>query len=160
MSEIEDSIVIYIADLWQKVEDDSNEIESIKLLNLKNRFPKTINYLSKNNQVILLTQIPTYRPNVPQLILEGKEIVKIRYDEWVNLEGVKILEDIYLSLNKKNLHLVRVDEIFCDSFEPEYCLANTKNELFYSDSKHLSIEGAELVVFEIQKVIKNIENNK
>ena len=160
MSEIEDSIVIYIADLWQKVEDDPNELESIKLLNLKNTFPKTINYLSKNNQVILLTQIPTYRPNVPQLILEGKEIVKIRYDEWVNLEGVKILEDIYLSLNKKNLHLVRVDEIFCDSFEPEYCLANTKNELFYSDPKHLSIEGAELVVFEIEKVIKNIENNK
>ena len=160
MSEIEDSIVVYIVDLWQKVEDNPNQLESIKKLNLTDSFPKTINYLSKNNQVILLTQIPTYRPNVPQLILEGKEVVKIDYDEWINLQGVKILEDIYLSLDRENLHLVRVDKIFCDSFEPGYCLANTKKELFYSDPKHLSIEGAELVVNEIERTIKKIESNK
>ena len=160
MSDIEDSIVIYIADLWQKVEDKPNQLESIKLLNLKDNFPKTIDYLSKNNQVVLLTQVPTYRPSVPELILQGKEVVKINYNEWVNLQGVKILEDIYLSLDKNNLHLVRVDEIFCNSFEPGYCVANTNNKLFYSDPKHLSIEGAELVVNEIERVVKSIEMNK
>lgn len=151
--EVDNSIIIYIADLWQKVEDGPNQLESIKALDLVNTFPQTINYLSENNQVILLTQIPTFKPSIPNLILEGKEVVKISYQEWKNLKGVKILEEIYKELNQKNLHFVKVDEIFCDSFEQEYCVGNTDSKIFYSDSKHLSIEGAELVVLQILNVL-------
>jgi peptidoglycan/LPS O-acetylase OafA/YrhL len=153
---MENSIIIYVADLWEKIEDDPNEPESIKALNLVSTFPSTINYLSKNNQVILLTQIPTFRPNIPNLLLEGKDVVKISYQEWQNLDGVKILENIYRDLDQQNVSFVNVDEIFCNSFESNYCVGNTRDKIFYSDSKHLSIEGADLVVFEVIKVLNEL----
>jgi hypothetical protein len=153
---MENSIIIYVADLWQKIEDNPNQPENIKALDLIRTFPSTINYLSKNNQVILLTQIPTFRPSIPELILEGKDVVKISYQEWQNLEGVKILENIYRDLDQQNISFVNVDEVFCNSFEPNYCVGNTENKIFYSDSKHLSIEGAELVVSEIKKVLNEL----
>lgn len=154
--EVDDSIIIYIADLWQKVEERPNQLQDIRELDLVNTFPKTINHLSKNNQVILLTQIPTFRPSVPNLILEGKDIVKISYEEWKNLDGVKILRKIYNELDKNNLYFVNVEEIFCDTYERQYCVGNTENKVFYSDSKHLSIEGAELVVLEILNTLSVI----
>jgi hypothetical protein len=153
---MENSIIIYVADLWEKIEDNPNEPDSIKALNLVSTFPSTINYLSKNNQVILLTQIPTFRPNIPNLLLEGKDVVKISYQEWQNLEGMKVLENIYRDLDQQNVSFVNVDEIFCNSFEPNYCVGNTRDKIFYSDSKHLSIEGADLVVFEIIKVLNEL----
>ena len=160
VAEIENSIIIYIADLWQKIEDKPNQLENILVLDLKNTFPTTINYLSKNNKVILLTQIPAYKPSVPTLILEGKDVVKIEYSEWKNLNGVKILDDIYKNLNSENLNIIYVENIFCNSFEKNFCVGNTENKVFYSDPKHLSIEGAELVAEEIFKIVETLNKNQ
>ena len=157
LTEFEGKIIIYIVDLWQKVENNPNQLENIKILDLTRTFPDTINHLSKN-KVILLTQIPTYRPNVPELILSGKDVVKIKSEEWQNLDGVKILNSLYVNLNEQNLYLINIEKIFCDSFEIGYCVANTKNNLFYSDSKHLSIEGAELVTVEIIKILERLNS--
>ncbi len=160
VAEIENSIIIYIADLWQKIEDKPNQLENILVLDLKNTFPTTINYLSKNNKVILLTQIPAYKPSVPTLILEGKDVVKIEYSEWKNLNGVKILDDIYKNLDSENLSIIYVENIFCNSFEKNFCVGNTENKVFYSDPKHLSIEGAELVAEEIFEIVETLNKNQ
>ena len=108
----------------------------------------------------MLTQIPAYKPSVPTLILEGKDVVKIEYSEWKNLNGVKILDDIYKNLNSENLNIIYVENIFCNSFEKNFCVGNTENKVFYSDPKHLSIEGAELVAKEIFKIVETLNKNQ
>jgi peptidoglycan/LPS O-acetylase OafA/YrhL len=76
--------------------------------------------------------------------------------------------DVYKKRNKlifeildsvKNEHIYRVypHSYFCDKQTKDRCIANDKNNIFYYDDNHLSLQGSKLVVNEIMKVIEKIE---
>ena len=58
------------------------------------------------------------------------------------------------SLEGKNIERVYPEEIFCDTLVPDKCIASTKDELFYTDDNHLTIEGNYLVFLKLNEYIK------
>lgn len=45
------------------------------------------------------------------------------------------------NLNKNNMTLVPTIPLFCDTKKERKCYASTENDLYYSDSNHLTLKG-------------------
>jgi len=55
-------------------------------------------------------------------------------------------------LDDPNLVRIYPDKIFCNTSVPDRCVTRNKDEIFYFDDDHLSIEGSNLVAREIIRV--------
>ena len=69
----------------------------------------------------------------------------------------KLIFEILDSINNPSIYRVYPHEFFCNKQLENRCVANDKNNIFYNDNNHLSIQGSKLVVDEIMKEIKKIE---
>jgi hypothetical protein len=56
-----------------------------------------------------------------------------------------------LSLTDNNF--ISSSTIFCNIEETNLCYASTGNELFYSDSNHLTLAGANLITNKINEIL-------
>ena len=69
----------------------------------------------------------------------------------------KLIFEILDSVENKNIYRVYPHKFFCDKQIKDRCVANDKNNIFYRDDDHLSIQGSKFVVDEIMKEIEKIE---
>jgi hypothetical protein len=69
----------------------------------------------------------------------------------------KLIFKILNSIKNENIYRVYPHSYFCDKQIENRCVANDKNNIFYYDDDHLSIQGSKLVVDEIMKEIEKIE---
>jgi peptidoglycan/LPS O-acetylase OafA/YrhL len=69
----------------------------------------------------------------------------------------KLIFEILDSIKNENIYRVYPHSYFCDKQIKDRCVANDKNNIFYYDDDHLSIQGSKLVVDEIMKEIEKIE---
>ena len=67
-----------------------------------------------------------------------------------NLDANRVLDDI----QHHNLHRIRREKIFCDSFVKDRCVAHLNGMPFYFDDDHLSGFGADRIVSQIVDKLK------
>ena len=61
------------------------------------------------------------------------------------------------SVESSNIYRVYPHKLFCDTFVKLRCVGNTKENIFFKDTSHLSLEGSKLVVKDIMKLINEID---
>ena len=69
----------------------------------------------------------------------------------------KLIFEILDSIKNENIYRVYPHSYFCDKQIKNRCVINDKNNIFYYDDDHLSIEGSKFVVDGIIKEIEKIE---
>ena len=69
----------------------------------------------------------------------------------------KLIFEILDSIKNENIYRVYPHSYFCDKQIENRCVTNDKNNIFYYDDDHLSIQGSKLVVDGIIKEIEKIE---
>jgi peptidoglycan/LPS O-acetylase OafA/YrhL len=84
----------------------------------------------------------------PSILMGSYEVYKKRN---------KLIFEILDSVENKNIYRVYPHKLFCDKQIKDRCVANDKNNIFYRDDDHLSIQGSKFVVDEIMKEIEKIE---
>ena len=72
-------------------------------------------------------------------------------------ERNKLIFEIFDSIKNENIYRVYPHSYFCDKQIKDRCVANDKNNIFYRDDDHLSIQGSKLVSDVIMKEIEKIE---
>ena len=69
----------------------------------------------------------------------------------------ELIFEILDSIKSPNIYRVYPHKIFCNKQIKNSCIANDKNNFFYSDSDHLSLRGSKYMVNEIISEIKKID---
>ena len=161
---IKDSIIVYIANTWDKLDNIYYEG-----LELEKTIPETINLLLRNNnKVIVVYQIPhLYINGIPFDVLNQYLLKNIEFGDPVVMESKIYLESpntirshkIYDDIENTNIYRVFTSDILCNEILEGYCVGAIGNQILYEDhSGHLTIEGAELVGDRIIETIKSINN--
>ena len=71
-----------------------------------------------------------------------------------NLHSFLSITSIFLdNLNKKNMSLVPTIPLFCETKQERKCYASTENDLYYSDSNHLTLKGAHKITNAFEAMI-------
>ena len=110
----------------------------------------------KAEKLIIIYPVPTHPYNIAESYFNRQnywgDIVVSDYNSWK--EDALISKTFLDSLEGKNIERVYPEEIFCDTLVPDKCIASTKDELFYTDDNHLTIEGNYLVFLKLNEYIK------
>jgi len=102
----------------------------------------------------IIQPIPTYSFNVSQSYLYKKETwgepITLDLREWEL--RIKETDDFLKNLSNDKITIIPTVDIFCDEIN-YYCYASSIDTLYYSDSNHLTLEGANLVTEKLKKFI-------
>lgn len=122
-------------------------------------FSNRLSVISENSKhLIIIEPIPTYSFGIADSYLYKRTT-------WGNpiTQNLKSWEDkvqkfdIFIhNLKINNLIKLKTIPMFCDT-NINICYASTENLLYYSDSNHLTLEGAKLISTEIEKLILNLK---
>lgn len=119
---------------------------------LENRLLK----ISKNaSKFIIIQPNPTYDFHVADAYLYKKfkwgESITLNLEDWTkNIENFdSFIEDPVF----KSIEIIKTTPIFCDEDIQKICYASKGKNLYYSDSNHLTLEGANLITLELNKLI-------
>jgi len=130
-------------------------------------FKNSLNKLIKNNKVILIYPIPSSKFDVTKRIMNEVPKNTFNATKYLNknqftndyqyyLDENKFILSFLESLNHKNLYKVFPDKIFCDKITKKKCFTHEGKDIFYSDTNHLSLIGAEKLTSKIISTIENI----
>lgn len=129
-------------------------------------FKKNLNLILENNKVILIYPIPEIPFNPLTKIFEtSNTFIYKDLKNYIKKNKLKTSLDEYFirsknsfdfldSINHKNLFKVFPHKAFCNETN---CFVHNSNKLFYFDSEHLSVSGADILS---DLVIKKIEEIK
>ena len=163
------SIIIIGGELTKHLTENNNlyKYESINNNSVIKNFMSSLIELSKNNYVILIYPIPSFKfditkkimNEVPKGTFKATEYLNnnpftSNYDEYVR-ENSFIIEK-FNKINHKNLFKIYPDEIFCDKIDEKKCFPHKGKNIFYSDTTHFSSMGAEKFNEFVLKKIKEI----
>ena len=125
LNKSENSIIIYFADLQDKINDGDNDF----IVNV----PLTIQDLAINNKVIVIKQIPLFPVNVVNKILSTRMLDEISYprEEWFFNESRLQVEEMYKSINNKNVFFIDTFEIFCNEIKLNSCVGAIQEKFIY-----------------------------
>ena len=149
----ENSIIIYFADLQDKINNEENNF----IFNV----PLTIQQLAKKNKVIVINQIPLFPVNVMNKILSNQLlgiVNEISYprEEWLSNKKRIQVEEMYKSIDSKNIFLIDTFEIFCNEIKLNYCVGATQDRIYIYDDNHPSTEGSKLIISKIELILNNL----
>lgn len=125
---------------------------------IRKSFLQAINDLIKSGKrVILVYPIPEIGRNVPRYLARamarGETYVSSSTESYIKRSS--LVNASFNTIPEGPLFArVLPQEIFCDTFLPNRCVANDDKRVFYFDSNHLTVEGADLVV---QKIMQRIQ---
>ena len=126
--------------------DDCNYIEVLE---------DRLEIISDNSlSLIILEPIPTYNFSIADSYLYKKETwgkpITLDLNKWKDS-----LQDTTLFLNSLNLNnktIISTIPIFC-KIEINKCFASSNNQIYYSDTNHLTLDGANLITKTINKLL-------
>lgn len=111
----------------------------------------------KTSNLLLLEPTPAWNFNIPKKLakrtrfLDQGEFYIITQDEEKFTQIMTPIMKKYKKLsNNSSLELFYTSNIFCGEFINNKCSANTKDQSFYMDDNHLSIDGARLIIKELK----------
>ena len=119
---------------------------------IENRF-STISRNSKH--LIIIEPIPTYRTPVAESYLNkvnvwGTPVTKDLSDWEIEIKNTDML---FKKLEGKNIELISTINLFCNLKSERKCYASTENDLYYSDTNHLTLKGANLITNKVEELI-------
>ena len=122
--------------------------------------------IDQGHKLILVYPVPEMRFNVPRL-LYSKFLKKKNIDSYLTpiVSGSyelfkkrnKLIFEILDSAQSPNIYRVYPHKFFCNTTIKNRCIANDKENIFYYDDDHLSIQGSKFVVDEMMKEIEKME---
>jgi peptidoglycan/LPS O-acetylase OafA/YrhL len=138
---------------------------------LSNALVETIkNIANSENKLILINHAPVFEKEVPKEALKNYTVLnKLGIGrEKFNINIVSIeTKNFYTkyersfrildSVESSNIYRVYPHKLFCDTFVKLRCVGNTKENIFFYDTAHLSLDGSKLVVKDIMKLINEID---
>jgi len=71
---------------------------------------------------------------------------------------MKDTDNFISNLELQNTEIIKSTPIFCDFDEKNQCYASTESELYYSDSNHLTLTGADLLTDRLNNLLFLSEN--
>jgi len=119
---------------------------------LKNRLLK----ISKNSSKFVIIQPnPTYDFPIADAYLYKKyewgESITLKLADWD--KQIENFDTFIEDPDFKNIEILNTTPIFCDIDVQKVCFASKGKNLYYSDSNHLTLEGANLITLELKKFI-------
>ncbi len=138
-------------------------------INKINSYLNNINkYLNLGYKVIVINPIPQWNKNISQEIhkiyknkkrnflneFSEKEEISLDYKDYSDKTS-KITEKLK-ELSHKNLFFIHPDEIFCNIKEKNKCLAHSLENIYFTDTSHLSKVGSRKINSELIKLIEKI----
>ncbi len=127
-----------------------------------------INFIINNgHRLIIVYPVPEMGFNVPRL-LNSKFIKNRTYSSEFSVPILSGSYEVFKKRNKTtfeildnvkspNIYRVYPHKFFCNLQIKDRCVANDKENIFYHDDDHLSLQGSKYVIDEIMKKIKLIE---
>ena len=113
--------------------------------------------LSKNTKkLVIIYPVPNYEYNVPELYIRGiknwNDEISQDYNIWTKKaeKSYEVLD----SLNGDNIKRLLSEEIFCNTYIKNKCVAALGENLFYTDDNHLSKEGTKLLSEKILLILE------
>ncbi len=140
-----------IFDKNKKFLNQYSEIEKNTMFNFKQ-------LLKNNHKIILIYPIPEVGWDVPtKLYSKIPKNLKNIENYLVKENFITTSYEVFKKRNEgsfkfldkfqdKNIKRIYPHKLFCDIYIVGRCLANNENNIFYSDSNHLSLSGSELLV--------------
>jgi peptidoglycan/LPS O-acetylase OafA/YrhL len=131
--------------------------EQIKCSNCDyiNVFKDRLIKISKNSSKFIIIQPnPTYQFPIADAYLYKKfkwgESITLKLDEWD--KQIYNFNTFIEDPDFKNIEILYTTPIFCDEDIEKICFASKEKNLYYSDSNHLTLEGANLITRELSKL--------
>jgi peptidoglycan/LPS O-acetylase OafA/YrhL len=148
-----DVIFIYSGDIWD---------QGYAYMDLETNIPKTLyKLLSNKNSVIVLEQIPNFPFDPIQKISQNivnSTYIGIDYSYWSNEKAMNKQLNIYKNINSNKLFLISPEEYICNTLINNACVAAINDSLFYRDDNHLTIDGVNLFIKDIFKILESINS--
>ena len=134
--------------------------------NIENNYRKTIQQLLNNNHnIILVYPMPEVGIHVPKVIknylynrnteLFSNNLFSTSYE--IYKERTKSSFELLDSIKGENIYRVYPHSLFCNTVIKNRCITHNDKNIFYSDSHHPSLKGAEMINDLILKEIKKIK---
>ena len=147
-------------------------ISNNKFGTIQDSFKISVDELSKNNKIILIYPIPEAGWNVPKKLFnklpkKSDEVKKYIKNNLVPKEYITTSYKVYKertnssfevldSITGGNIYRVYPHKFLCNNLIKDRCITHDNENIFYRDSHHLSIKGAEkisnLIIKEIDKI--------
>lgn len=152
----ENVIFIYVGDIWDSAYSEYELTLSI---------PLTLNKLTeKNNKVLVVNQIPNFPFNPIDKLINKRYIedastpnfIGIEHAHWVSEKLSNPQLDSYNNLENSNVYVISPEYYICNSIVDNYCVAAINNMVYYRDDNHLTIDGVNLFIEDLLKIILNI----
>ena len=123
-------------------------------------FSSRLEIISRNaSQLIIIEPIPTYPYSVADSYLYKKntwgEPITLSKKNW--MERITDNDNFFSNLSLKNTKFLPTIPIFCDLEKKDKCYASSKSKLYYSDSNHLTLDGANLITYQVNDYILSFE---
>jgi hypothetical protein len=116
-----------------------------------------IEELAKNSKkLVIIYPVPNYEFNIAETYIRGisdwNDIISQDHEIWTT--KAKKSYAILDSINGQNIDRLLAEDIFCDTFIEDKCIAAFGENLFYTDDNHLSIEGTSLLAERILHILE------
>lgn len=121
----------------------------------KNRLLK----IGENSSNFIIVQpTPVYNYPIADLYLYKKvkwpQPITLDLDEWKLT--VSNFDNFMQNVSKKNIKVLKTIPLFCNEDIESFCYASKDNVLLYSDENHLTLNGANLITFEINQLLRTL----
>tara|TARA_B110001450_G_scaffold125705_1_gene118381 strand:- start:2377 stop:4353 length:1977 start_codon:yes stop_codon:yes gene_type:complete len=121
---------------------------------IEKAFIHLVKELSKNNQIILLYPMPEIGVNLQKKKFENMvRVFEYKYSTFLKQNEEVI--DLFNSINQPNIHKVYSYKAFCNE-KTNLCATHDKDNFFFFDGYHPSLEGAKMINNLIMKKINLI----
>ena len=119
-------------------------------------FKNRLELIEKNSKKLFIIEpIPTFPFAIAESYLYKKtkwgESIYIDINNWSN--RIYETENFLLSLNGKRIKLINTKQIFCDG---QFCYASKKDSMYYTDTNHLTLDGANLITNKLIQEIRKL----
>ena len=166
----QNSIIIIGGELTKHLTDNNDlyDYKSVNNKTLTDNFISSLNKILKQNYVVLIYPIPSFKFDVTKRIMNEIPKTNLNRAEYLNQNSFYSNYDEYIKENSyiiaqfekikhQNLYRIYPDEIFCDK-KNNKCFANKGKNIFYSDTTHLSSIGVDILNKEIINKINQLNN--
>ena len=152
----EDDIVIAFGSfhIWlSKIGEEQIKCSNCDYVNvLKNRLLEISNNSSK---FLIIQPNPTYDFPIADAYLYKKfewgESITLKLADWH--KQIENFNTFIEDPDFKNIEILNTTSIFCDEDIQKICFASKGKNLYYSDSNHLTLDGANLITLELKKLL-------
>ena len=141
-------------DTWLE-EKGQNEVQC-KNCNYKEVFTqRLLNIANKSKYFYIIEPIPTYEYPIAESYLYKNSNWGKPISQDLKTWEVKYSEtsEFLMKLEQSNIKLIPTIPIFCET-KASKCFASSEEKLYYSDTNHLTLDGAKLISKNILEIIK------